>query len=203
MYMLEKNHESFEPIDGSFLYPDAIDALSEEKQLIAPAVPILQLADTALLCEAIRESSGYLKRKSLNEELRSAEEFSLDEMLKDLKEEIKVADVIEIDFSDALTSHSSAYDSLLSVYAREVSGDIGLGVRVSVDSITAVHAQPCKASERLFMPRIALRIQTGNEPKRLVIQDGEVTEVSGAPRWFNFPLEHATFRVYEYVRVND
>jgi hypothetical protein len=196
MVMLEQ-HESFEPIDGSFLYPDAIEVEDREKRV---AQKLLQLTDTVRLCEAVTETAEFLSRPQLKPELRSIEQVNLEEMLADLRTELLQADVVGVDFSHRLTSYSSAYVNLLKAFGVAVGGEGSQRVMIPADNICAVQTLPGKASESFFTPQVLMRAKTGEELPRSVIEDGSVTQIPGEARWFNFPLQHSVFSVYGYVR---
>lgn len=189
MTILENQFEAVsEPIQGSFFDTGVIDVTGCEAQ---KGLEFVRFADTERLCASISETAVCLSQSDLHPLFRGIEQRSLNEKLEELKDELKHASAIEIEFSHKMTMYTDAYDDLLAVYGQQT--DLADVHRVVIPgkNVHAVTALAGQESESFFWPRAILRVSTGFEKPLSVIRDGKVVEDEGQPRWFDFPLSRS------------
>ncbi len=185
-------YEALEPIDGSFLYPNAIESTADEA---VGKMELIEFSDTNRLCMSISESANYLSQTKLHPRLIGVEKQNLNSQLQELASEIKNAPITELTFPKRMARNTNAYKDLLAVFGHSWDDEIYTVIMPSnnIKSITTLAGQQ---SESSYSPRIIFRVLTGLEQPISVIKDGEIADESAPARWFDFTISQCTIRTF-------
>jgi len=183
-------------INGALLYPDAIEVSSVE---VANVVGFIDYAPTDEARENVLQVAHRLGEPSLPALFRPIEMRCLDESLELIKSDIENSDVLVLDFRRTLTTHSSAYNTLLSAFATDSDHVEFHTVRVDRAKIRSVRVLRGELSHSEFNPRLLLRVITGQEPALSSIKDGRVVDEQGPPRWFDFNLTECKLQTIQKI----
>ena len=192
MKMLDNNLEH-EPGQGSFFIRELDEEVSRQND---QHFELVQFADTEILIRSINDTASYLSNKP-NPMLKSIEELNPDQKLAELKDEILNAQVVEIAFPKITTRYTSNYDLLIRAYSVPSKIIESHKTMLYKDRIKSVVVLPGQESESLFVPRVVLQVETGLEPAINSIKDGEVIEMPGQPRWYDFSLDRSRIRTFD------
>lgn len=192
MKMLDNNLEH-EPGQGSFFIRELDEEVIRQND---QHFELVQFADTEILIRSINDTASYLSNKP-NPMLKSIEELNLDQKLAELKDEILNAQVVEIAFPKITTRYTSNYDLLIRAYSVPSKIIESHKTMLYKDRIKSVVVLPGQESESLFVPRVVLQVETGLEPAINSIKDGEVIEMPGQPRWYDFSLDRSRIRTFD------
>lgn len=192
MKMLDNNLEH-EPGQGSFFIRELDEEVIRQND---QHFELVQFADTEILIRSINDTASYLSNKP-NPMLKSIEELNLDQKLAELKDEILNAQVVEIAFPKITTRYTSNYDLLIRAYSVPSKIIESHKTMLYKDRIKSVVVLPGQESESLFVPRVVLQVETGLEPTINSIKDGEVIEMPGQPRWYDFSLDRSRIRTFD------
>lgn len=190
--MLDNNLEH-EPGQGSFFIRELDEEVIRQND---QHFELVQFADTEILIRSINDTASYLSNKP-NPMLKSIEELNLDQKLAELKDEILNAQVVEIAFPKITTRYTSNYDLLIRAYSVPSKIIESHKTMLYKDRIKSVVVLPGQESESLFVPRVVLQVETGLEPTINSIKDGEVIEMPGQPRWYDFSLDRSRIRTFD------
>lgn len=188
MSILDKQFESLKGSDKSLFFCPNSENLNARNKLT-------NFVDSERLCKSVIDIASYLSQNSLSPILKVIEERCLEERLQELKLDIENTKLLELEFSNKMTTYTSNYNKLLAKYEIKSESIETHKVIIPGEQICAVTTLLGKESESTYRPRIVLNVLTGLEAPVLLMKDNQVVEEAGRARWYDFPLEQSTFKV--------